>query len=82
MENFAKIARFVTNIESCFDLEKEEKKKSKKELKANERLNKKLMYNKLKSTGILTSSEHLHDKEIVNNSETFSEEIDNLFLMK
>lgn len=63
-------------------MEKEEKKKTKKELKADERLNKKLMYAKLKSTGILTSSEHNSDKKIFKDTENFSEEIDNLFLMK
>ncbi|RNA25371.1 tRNA wybutosine-synthesizing 3 -like protein [Brachionus plicatilis] len=75
-ENFERIDRFLTNIESCLDLNTQERPKSKKELKALERLNKKLMYDKLKSNGVLT---RLDEKESGHESDNSFEEIENLF---
>lgn len=66
-------------MESCFDLNTQERPKSKKELRALERLNKKLMYDKLKSNGVLT---RLDEKESGHESDNSFEEIDNLFSMK
>ena len=50
--------------------------KTKKELRAEERLNKKLMYENLKTTGVLKKNDN---KQIDDKHESFLDEIDNLF---
>ncbi|CAF0982089.1 unnamed protein product [Brachionus calyciflorus] len=77
-ENFERIERFYKNIEPCLNPEKIEKTKSKKELKAEQRLNKKIMFENLKSTGQLKKQER-RDSEDSDKHESCLDEIDNLF---
>ena len=77
-ENFERIERFYKNIEPCLNPEKIEKTKSKKELKAEQRLNKKIMFENLKSTGQLKKQERI-DSEDSDKHESCLDEIDNLF---